>query len=354
MSRTLIYNSNDRVWRESKIHELFGMMRVVHYFPILSVLLLVALSSSSTAFHSIVGKISSARSVWENTLKLKGQLQSSPLSSDSVMHFDMKRALKNGSVPEIDRRYLINGWRWHTSSVVKDLHRYLDIIRLTSALSDEDVVDSGATHRVTRIAACYNFVCGFNWKGLMKVERELFFPWLEELLPSNAKPLFDNIRAQHDLINQLTSLLKSEIQYAENVVSSLSTTDPRSSQMKITRSISSTSISSGSLSSPESSSAPVEVRRSAPVPLATSMASTGIAKDVRSSLQSMDAIVMRMKASAEAIQEVQETVFVPYIAAYVPAREQEAFNRKVIARLGPINSQVPHTPSPLQYTHPLR
>lgn len=37
---------------------------------------------------------------------------------------------------------------------------------------------------------------------------------------------------------------------------------------------------------------------------------------------------------------LQETVFVPYITAYIPKKEQERFNRGVISKLGFIKAQV--------------
>ncbi len=50
-------------------------------------------------------------------------------------------------------------------------------------------------------------------------------------------------------------------------------------------------------------------------------------------LEEMRVCVMRS-------QKLQETIFVPFIAAHVPVKKQEVFNRRVIQKLGLLESQV--------------
>ena len=93
---------------------------------------------------------------------------------------------------------MINGWRWHTASVLRDLNRFSLILKDTeneiekgSSLSSSSLTltSSSLTNKIEQINGCHKFVCDFNWKALMRVESELFFPWLTEILPVSAKPL---------------------------------------------------------------------------------------------------------------------------------------------------------------------
>ena len=113
------------------------------------------------------------------------------METDSRMKEELRTLIDQGPVPRIDRDFLINGWRWHTKSVLRDISRFINII-------DETVVGMNLKSNKTskkndtmkldkvqkeRIQECFNFVMNFNWKALMRVEREIFFPWLQELLP---------------------------------------------------------------------------------------------------------------------------------------------------------------------------
>jgi len=57
-------------------------------------------------------------------------------------------------------------------------------------------------------------------------------------------------------------------------------------------------------------------------------------------VRKMDALIDKMSSSAQRIRNAQQSIFVPYIAAFVTKDEQEKFNRRVIARLGLLDSQV--------------
>ena len=39
--------------------------------------------------------------------------------SMSVIEEKLKHAIELGPIPQKDRRYIINGWRWHTKSVLR-------------------------------------------------------------------------------------------------------------------------------------------------------------------------------------------------------------------------------------------
>jgi hypothetical protein len=119
--------------------------------------------------------------------------------------------LEKGPIPVSERQFLVQGWRWHTISVIQDLERFSKLIKL---IQDE------STHNPVldeKLSKCFNWVFDFNWKALMRVEREIFFPWLNSILPEASLQLVSDIKETHDKINQLTINLS-------NLCSSCSTT----------------------------------------------------------------------------------------------------------------------------------
>lgn len=199
---------------------------------------------------------------------------------------DIERIIADGPIPVSERQFLINGWRWHTSSALRDLQRYTAVLEhvengYSSHAENTSNKSDGITNYKDRVDACYKFVCGYNLKGLMKIESELFFPWLKEMLPPAAIPLMSELtQEQSD-----AKILSSQI---------------------------------GQLC--------VEL--------------SGRIDDDLSAIRQINSKLKAIRKSYLKIQSVQETVFVPYIKAFIPKKEQERFNRKVIATLGMLQAQV--------------
>ena len=95
-------------------------------------------------------------------------------------------------------RFHIQGWRWHTLSLVRDTNRLEKLaLQLLSnkKLDDksEKDIDSAASH-----------VIDFSMKGLHGIENDLFFPWLKKRFRgdfSNGKQL--NIGGNDNIFKQL-------------------------------------------------------------------------------------------------------------------------------------------------------
>lgn len=121
------------------------------------------------------------------------------LDSKSAISPEFKEVLDKGPIPINDRQFLINGWRWHTISVIKDLNRFR---KLSESSIDHSSLDD------ERLSKCYNYVFSFNWKALMRVEREIFFPWLSDILPEPSKILIVTIIEKHEKIKALTEKLQ--------------------------------------------------------------------------------------------------------------------------------------------------
>ena len=110
----------------------------------------------------------------------------------------------------IIRQFVINGWRWHTASVLRDIKRFSTILKDTeifigSSSSSSSSPSLSLSSKLDQINGCHQFLCDFNWKALMRVESELFFPWLSEILPGTASSL----TLTSSLTSSLTSLLLS-------------------------------------------------------------------------------------------------------------------------------------------------
>ena len=196
-------------------------------------------------------------------------LEATTISSLSTM-------LNDGPIPVGEREFLINGWRWHTASVIRDLDRFEKVLIESNRRGRRS--DSEMTLAKERIMKSYMFVFDFNWKACMKVERELFFPWLQTLLPPSSSYLFKDVYAKHDIIKSTSGSLRK-------VCMSFVWDDER---------------------------------------------------NYRTAL----GLLQELKDCALFIQNAQEKVFVPFVSAYVTKKDQEKFNNRVIRNLGLLDSQV--------------
>ena len=142
------------------------------------------------------------RSEWVSKLR-----SSSPVSGALDPNMDassLRQLVHAGPIPEPSRAYLINGWRWHTLAVLRDLDRFKRLVQGLSSRSE-----AMAESPPTLLGRCHSFVCGFSWRALMTIEGEIFFPWLSELLPTKfAKPLINRLYQQHTEIRAMMTRLE--------------------------------------------------------------------------------------------------------------------------------------------------
>lgn len=87
------------------------------------------------------------------------------------------------------RDFLINGWRWHSLSVIRDLGR------LRAVAEQEQQAAGGAAggSSSSRLLQCYDFAWGFSGAALQRIEADLFYPWLRAVLPAEARPVLDQL-----------------------------------------------------------------------------------------------------------------------------------------------------------------
>jgi hypothetical protein len=97
------------------------------------------------------------------------------------------------------REFLINGWRWHSLSLIRDLGRLRQVAEREQALAS-----SSPSPMPSALPACYDFVWTFSGVALHRIEGELFSPWLRQVLPAEARPLLDSLDAQRAQVQDIT------------------------------------------------------------------------------------------------------------------------------------------------------
>ena len=78
----------------------------------------------------------------------------------------------------------MNGWRWHTRIAVKEFSKFRQV-------SLHAVTDTNAM--CIRLSECYDYTWSFIFIKLLKVETEVFFPFLKAHLPNDVGRLCNKI-----------------------------------------------------------------------------------------------------------------------------------------------------------------
>jgi hypothetical protein len=129
-------------------------------------------SSSSLMMPRHAAFVSKVTNMFKDMEKsMKNSLRMTSLDKQ-ITETNIEKVIEEGPIPSSERQYLINGWRWHTLSVLRDLDRFKTIIHRIKSSGVPLSPDNAKL-----LAQCCNFVIGFNWKALLRVESEIFFPW---------------------------------------------------------------------------------------------------------------------------------------------------------------------------------
>ncbi len=127
---------------------------------------------------------------------------------------DVEHLLIQAPISVSQRVFLINGWRWHTMSVVRDLRRLSSVAnqirkQLKSIIHIDKSIESSSAN-YDKLIGSYSFVYKFNWCALMQVERELFFPWLRSMLPNSMDAYIESMSSLHAKVHNLGDALGQE------------------------------------------------------------------------------------------------------------------------------------------------
>lgn len=142
----------------------------------------------------------------------------------------------------------------------------------------------------------------------MKIESELFFPWLQRLLPAAALPLMIEIVQDQDNVKALSSQVGSLCKSLSGSSNDLNVIKKIGLKVR-------------------------EIKRSY-----LKIQSVQVSKRICSSR--ILSVWSEHDLNIDFSRFFKETIFVPYITAYISKKEQERFNRGVISNLGFIKAQV--------------
>lgn len=180
------------------------------------------------------------------------------------------------------QKFYVQGWRWHTLSLIRDSHRlnkYAKKINKTSTKESLESLNTAVKH-----------IVDFNLKGLQRIEDETFFPWLRKKLISDDVPVkdafkrvIDGVDRDRKKVGDLASLLRSEIRSLEDTTNDAAIIDR----------------------------ATIEISR----------------------------ISQEISLVTKSIMDREDRLLVPAIAKIVPSSEQKTFNNKVLRNLGIFESR---------------
>ena len=104
----------------------------------------------------------------------------------------------------------VQGWRWHTLSLVREAGRLVDLASKTNP-SDAQQCES--------LKEATDYVIGFNLRGLHAIEADLFFPWMKQKLISVDDK--DLAKAFETVMDQLEEDRKKVSKLGVSIVSNL-------------------------------------------------------------------------------------------------------------------------------------
>jgi hypothetical protein len=106
-------------------------------------------------------------------------------------------------------KFHVQGWRWHTMSLVREADRLHKLAR--------SLQDSSSENDLPALTKAVDYVVGFNMKGLHKIENDLFFPWVrkkvsevnESRVVDAFGTLMDQLECERQAIQELGASLVS-------------------------------------------------------------------------------------------------------------------------------------------------
>lgn len=118
--------------------------------------------------------------------------------------------------PKSDKFY-IQGWRWHTLSLIRDTDRLANYVRV--------VLGNPTTEKMDSTQRAVNHVVDFNLKGLYRIEDDVFLPWLRTKLLSSDhieseevkqafQTVMDGVDHDRDRVKKMASSLVLETKVA--------------------------------------------------------------------------------------------------------------------------------------------
>jgi len=221
-----------------------------------------------------------AESTFVNVTDIRGGAD--PASEDSAV----QQYLSTLEGDELE--FHVQGWRWHSLSFIRDAGR-LEALALQLLERGDVTVEDGEM-----LNKAAGHVIDFNLAGLDNVEQSLWFPWLREKLCGATSKVREDMRY---IMNRTISSVVEERRHISRLA------DAVRQQAKLA-------------SSP---SVDAEKRKEAILNVAEMSA----------------ALTSRMRS----VFDREDRILVPAVALIIPEREQRALSKKVIRKLGVLDSR---------------
>ena len=205
----------------------------------------------------------------------------------------IKQFLSESSTDRQNDEFLIQGWRWHCMSLIRDADR---LERLAAHLSSNKVNDDSGLEALLSAA---DYTVNFNMAGLYRIESTMFVKWLRKHL-CNADAFGDrtNAAAMATAFVKVIDKIDSQRVDCEKIGKELYDNAMLSSRSSIT----------------------------------TEQRQRYLREVVRLST--------RLSDELHSMRDLQEMLVVPSISRLVSASEQKSFNNKVLLALGLLESRV--------------
>lgn len=152
------------------------------------------------------------------SLVVLGETRSS--QSEATLRNYLESSSSSSSSPPSGKFY-VQGWRWHTMSLVREAGRLREFAQNLSS-SDAEAAD---TDKLSALKTATEYVVNFNMKGLHSIEKDLFFPWVRE---KTCNAVEDKDKDVCQAIKNVMDELESDRQKLESVGASLVSRQPNS------------------------------------------------------------------------------------------------------------------------------
>jgi hypothetical protein len=116
-----------------------------------------------------------------------------------------------------DGEFLIQGWRWHTMALAREAQRLHVLGSKLSKRGNETqggAAASASSIDVESLRKAADYVVGFNMRGLHRIERDVFFPWVRKHV---IEPLSHRDREASEAVSVVLGRLESQQRTVERL-----------------------------------------------------------------------------------------------------------------------------------------
>jgi hypothetical protein len=274
--------------------------------------------------------------------------------------------LKSGSSSsrQDEGEFHINGWRWHTMSLIREASRLSKTAQklLLLVSSQASVGKDEQDYWTDDLLTAANYVVNFNMRGLHKIETTLFFPWARQRIVSQlmttesaATTAATATRRQEPSLQDVATAFGTIMHHLE---SQRATVEQLGVQLVCTRMYDVYVVQYPShFPTADSHTPPVfSFAQNGLLSSSSSFSKKNSNKNVEEGslrhdnddvpsrrLLLLDRVGVTSRAIVQHTQsmlDLEESLLVPMVARLVPAAEQKSFNTKVIVNLGVLDSRL--------------